>query len=154
MSATTAPPATPTAPVEEVRAPRRTARLLVLVLLTCLAGAAGAWWFFGQPESTTPTDGEIVALEPLTTAIGGGAAMHARVGIAVVLTDGTSSDAITPRLALLEDAVTAELAELSSEDLRSPESTQALRRDLSAHARDIWGTDRVRRVLLTEVMLD
>ena len=157
MSAPTTAPAAPTAPDATVpgsRPPRRIARMLLVVLVISLAASAGAWWFLGEREPTAPGDGEIVTLEPMTTAIGGGGATHARLGIAVVLTDGTPRDAITPELALLEDAIATELAELSSDELRSPDGSRALREELSTRAQEIWGAERVRRVLLTNVMLD
>lgn len=125
---------------------------VLFVLL--LAGGASWWWFFARDvEPAPPEDGEIVMLEPMTTTTGEDTLRHARVGIAIVLVDGEDPEVIEPRLALLQDALLREVAAMSADQLRSVEGSEQLRQRLSQHAIDIWGEEVVRRIVLTELLL-
>lgn len=128
--------------------------LLSLVALLLVGG--GAVWFLvlgGDREPPPPEDGEIIPLEPLTTTTGEETLRHARVGIAIVLTNGEDPAVVEPSIPLLQDALLREVAGMSADQLRSVEGSEELRFRLSAHARDIWGEEVVRRVVLTELLL-
>jgi flagellar protein FliL len=138
---------------------RRRSRLVpLLALLVLLLGGGGAAWFFvlgpgGEPADGTVVDGEIVALEPLTTTTGASTLRHARVGLAVVLAEGVDPAVVKPKAPLLKDALLREVADMDADLLRSPEGSDRLRTQLTAEARDIWGNELVRRVVLTELLV-
>lgn len=154
MSATTTEAVLEESPPAETG--RRRRRLLVGAACLALALAVVGWWFLGRADAGEPpteVDGEIVALEPLTTTVGQEGRNHARVALAVVLTEGTATDIVEPRVPLLKDALLRELAAVDADQLRSAEGSDRLRERLSAEGREIWGEDAVRRVVLTELMV-
>lgn len=132
-------------------------KLIVLVVLAALllAGGAAAWWFLspGEDPDREPVDGPIVPIEPLTTTTGNDSLRHARIGMAVVLAEGQDAEVVSERLPLLQDALLREIAGMSADELRSIDGSEGLRVRLSNHARDIWGEEVVRRVVLTELLL-
>lgn len=143
--------------VEET--PDTTSKKLLLVggvALLLVAGVA-AWWLFLKPAGDAvppePVDGEIVTLESLTTTLGVSSPSHARVSLAVVLTDTADPSVIDARKALLQDALLQEIATMEADQLRSAEGSAQLRAALTADAKAIWGEDVVRRVVLTELLV-
>lgn len=137
--------------------PTRSRKKLVVLLLLLVVAGAGGWWFFLGPanaeEAVEDVDGAIVPVEPMTTTVGHSALRHARVSIGVVLVNDTAPDVIAPKLPLLQDALLREMAALSADELRTVEGSDGLRTRLSAEARAIWGDDLVRRVILTELLV-
>lgn len=132
----------------------RSRLLLVLVALALLLSAAGgAWWFLGDREPPEPTDGEVVVIPPMTTTTGNASLRHARISMGVVLVDGASAEVLTPKLPLLQDALLQAVAEMDAEQLRSLEGSDGLRDRLSREAIEIWGEEVVRRVVLTELLV-
>lgn len=134
-------------------------KLLVLVAALVVLGGigAGAWLFLGSASADEPppeeVDGEIVPLEPLTTTVGEASLHHARVTLAVVLGAEADPLVVEERVALLQDALLREIARMDAEQLRSAEGSDGLRERLSAQAQEIWGEEVVRRVLLTELLV-
>jgi flagellar basal body-associated protein FliL len=137
---------------EEARSGRRVPLLLV-VLALLLTAAGGAWWFLGDHEPPEPTDGEVVVIPPMTTTTGNASLRHARISMGVVLVDGVAPEELTPRLPLLQDALLQAVAEMDAEQLRSLEGSDGLRVRLSREAIEIWGEEVVRRVVLTELLV-
>lgn len=131
--------------------------LLAVAIVAVLLVGGGGWWFVGSSSADEPAveevDGEIVTLEPLTTTVGEASPHHARVTLAVVLTQDAEPSVIEPRVALLKDALLREIARVDAEQLRSAEGSDGLRQRLSAEAQAIWGDQVVRRVLLTELLV-
>ena len=141
---------------EEGKGRSRRLLLAVAVVAVILIGAGG-WLLLGPAAADEPpaeeVDGEIVTLEPLTTTVGEASLHHARVTLAVVLTQDADPAVIEPRVALLKDALLRELARVDAEQLRSAEGSDGLRERLSADGQEIWGAEVVRRVLLTELLV-
>jgi flagellar basal body-associated protein FliL len=140
----------------ETAAPSRLRRILPLGALALVLALAGGWWLLGPAdaaEDPTALDGEIVELPAMTTTVGERGIQHARVGLAVVLTEDADPADIEHRLPLLQDALLRELARLDADEVRSSEGSDRLRESLSQKAKEIWGADVVRRVLLTELMV-
>lgn len=144
--------------VVEVEPEGKSKKLLLIgaVVILLLAGVA-AWWFFLKPagDEVPPeaVDGEIVALEPLTTTLGVASPSHARVSLAVVLTESADPTVIDDRKALLQDALLQEIAVMDADQLRSAEGSAQLRAALTEDAQTIWGDDVVRRIVLTELLV-
>lgn len=148
-------PVTFAAPTAEV-APLRRGRGVLVVVLALLLGAGGAAWLLlgaGDSVEEEVGDGPIVTLEPQTTTLGEQGLHHARIGIAVVLAEGQEPTVVDEHKPLLQDALVAELSTSSGDELRSGAGSAALREALSAHAVRIWGEDVVRRVVLTELLV-
>jgi flagellar protein FliL len=142
---------------ELVEEPRGRRKLVLVLLVVVLAAAGGGWWFLGpaaaDDEPPADVDGEIVAVPPMTTTVGRSSLHHARVSLAIVLTVDADPLEVEPRLPLLQDALLREMAGLTAEELRSAEGSDALRARLSVAARELWGEEVVRRVILTELLV-
>jgi flagellar basal body-associated protein FliL len=141
---------------EEEATGGRSRKLLVVIAVVFLGLAGGGWWFLGPAsaeEAPADVDGEIVALPALTTTLGQASLHHARVSLAVVLVEGADAEVITLRTALLQDRLLQEVATMNADQVRSPDGSEQLRTRLSAAAKEIWGEEVVRRVVLTELLV-
>ena len=142
---------------EVVEEAGRSRQLLMAVVVVMLLVAVGGWLFLGSASADDAppeeVDGEIVVLEPLTTTVGEASLQHARVTLAVVLTGDADPTVVEERVALLQDALLRDIAHLDAEELRSAEGSDGLRQRLSAQAQEIWGKEVVRRVLITELLV-
>jgi flagellar protein FliL len=142
--------------VETAAPSRLRRRILPLGALALVLALAGGWWLLGTAdaaEDPTALDGEIVELPAMTTTVGERGIQHARVGLAIVLTEDADPSEIESRQPMLQDALLRELARLDADEVRSSEGSDRLRESLSQKAQEIWGADVVRRVLLTELMV-
>lgn len=153
MSATVAPaPSTdPDADGPTGRGRRRTVVLLVALLVV----GAAAWWLLlrAEPVADEVVEGEIVTLDPLTTTTGTASLHHARVGLAIVLTEDGDEEAIRARTPLIQDALLRAVAERDADTLRSAEGSEQLRRDLTDEAHQIWSPEEISRVVLVELLV-
>lgn len=144
------------APLEEPPAPRRRWLWAVLVVLL-VAGLGASGWFFllHDPADADEEleDGAVVDLEPLTTTTGHSGLRHARVAMSIVLVDGVDPEEVRPKVSLLRDALLQHVSRMGPDEIRSEEGSEQLRESLTADAHDIWGEDLVRRVLLTELLV-
>ncbi|MFA9446427.1 flagellar basal body-associated protein FliL [Egicoccus sp. AB-alg6-2] len=142
--------------VEEETSSKKKLLLIGAVVVVLVAGVA-AWWLFlkpaGEEVAVEPADGAIVSFEPLTTTLGVSAPSHARVTLAVVLTEDADPTVLDARKALLQDALLQEIATMGADQLRSAEGSAQLRAALTEDAKTIWGEDVVRRVVLTELLV-
>ena len=155
MSVNTMPPEASHFEPEVARNASRRWILLLLLLVLLGAGGFAAWWFgwIPQKEAVEPGDGEIVVLEPLTTTLGEANLRHARVTMAVVLTEGEPAELVARHAPLLQDALLREVAAMDADELRSSQGSETLRARLNTEAKSIWGEEVVRRVLLTELLM-
>lgn len=142
--------------IEPEDRPSRRRLLLILAGVLLLAVLGGGWWAFGMAnaaETIPDVDGPIVPLEPLTTTVGQDGIHHARVAVAIVLTVQADPEEIESRVPLLKDALLREVSATDADTIRSAEGSDRLRARLSEQARDIWGEEVVRRVVLTELLV-
>lgn len=140
---------------EGSKGPRRTLRVLLIILVVVLVGAVAAWWFLLRtpPEAAPPQDGEVVVLEPLTTTLGESSLRHARVNLGVVLVEGQEPELVETKAAILQDALLREVARMDADQLRSSSGSEGLRQRLTEEAHGIWSEEVVRRVLITELLV-
>lgn len=157
MSAPTMVPDSGIEPDEPPRGRRKLVVVLVLAIVLGGSGGAAGWWFFLRDvppaEAEEPEDGEIIRLEPLTTTLGEATLRHARVAMAVVLVEGEDPVEAELKAPELQDALLREVATMDADELRSAEGSERLRQQLTTDARRIWGDEVVRRVLLTELLV-
>lgn len=140
---------------EEPEERRSILKLLLIILVIVAVAATATWWLVLRTpaEPPPPTDGEVVVLEPLTTTLGEANLRHARVNLAVVLHEGQDPEVVGTKAPILQDALLREVAQMDADQLRSSSGSEALRVRLSDEAREIWGEEVVRRVLLTELLV-
>lgn len=156
MSAPTVVPDVDAEPDESARSRRTLVVLLAVAILLGGGAATAGWWYFLRDAPAAAhelQDGEIIALEPLTTTLGEATLRHARVAMAVVLVEGVDPVAAEPRTPELQDALLREVAQMDADELRSAEGSERLRQQLTRDAKEIWGDEVVRRVLLTELLV-
>lgn len=141
---------------------RRSKKLLLVGLVIVLAGAGAGVYLSGmlgppseaEPvEPAAPSEGAVVALESMTTSIGGEEPGYVRVGLALVLAEGITSEAVADRFPLVQDATLSELSEYEPDFLRTPAGIEALRVELSERARAIYPDGEVLRVVFTELLV-
>lgn len=135
---------------------RRRWPVLVVLLVLVLGGVgAGGWWWLaaegGEPEEHE--DGDVIDLEPMTATVGENGLRHVRVAMSIVLVDGVGPDEVRPRTALLRDQLIRHVASTDADRIRTEDGSDALRRSLTEAAHEIWGEDIVRRVVLTELLV-
>ncbi|HEX7098640.1 MAG TPA: flagellar basal body-associated FliL family protein [Acidimicrobiia bacterium] len=134
-------------------------RLLIPVVVLALGGAGfGGYMFAGgasaaPPPTTQPAEGEVVEVGVLTVTLPGPDAHYARVGLAVVLVEGVTEDAVAGRFPLVKDAAISILAGKTPDDFRTPAGLERLRRELSGIAQEIYPDGEVLRVVLTEAIV-
>ena len=140
---------------EDAEGDRKTLKVLLIILVVVAVAAAATWWFLLRTpaEPPPPQDGEVVVLEPLTTTLGESSLRHARVNLAVVLSEGEDVEVVGTKAPILQDALLREIAQMDADQLRSSSGSEALRVRLSEQAREIWGDEVVRRVLITELLV-
>lgn len=156
MSATTVAPPPVETPLELPPAKGRRKVVLLALVVVALAAAA-AWWFLLAPAEPLAdgevAEGAIVQLDPLTTTTGQAGIAHARITIALVLTEDGDEAAIEPKVPLLQDALLRAVAERDADTLRSATGSAELRAELTAEARRIWSEEEISRVVLTELLV-
>lgn len=126
---------------------------LIIGLVVLLLGGGGAYFFLSGGEPEEPVDGEVLVVPSMTTTTGNDTLRHARISMGIVLVEGAVPAELTPKLPLLQDALLQAVAEMDSEQIRSLEGSDRLRERLSQEAIDIWGEEVVRRVVLTELLV-
>ena len=140
----------------EIATPSPKRRVLLLGVLALVLALAGGWWMLGTAdaaEDLSAVDGEIVDLPAMTTTVGERGIHHARVGLAIVLSEAADPEQIAPRQALLQDALLRQVSALDADTVRSAEGSDRLRAALTEKAREIWGEEAIRRVVLTELLV-
>lgn len=160
MSTTTAPPTTTAEPSQEAPARRRSRLRLVIVAIVVLVGAGvGGYLFLTGGEAASaeveapPAEGAVVEVGTLTTNLAGSPGRYARVGLALVLAEGTDPATVEERFALVKDAAISELGQHDAATLQGPEGSQELRDGLARRLGQVYPDGEVLRVVLTELLV-
>lgn len=129
--------------------------LLVVVLLVAGAGAKFVLFKGGEAEAKPerPVEGEVVDVGTMVVNLDGDAMRYARVGLAIVASEGASSEVILGRVALVKDAAISKIASYPSRKLQTPKGQDDLRSGLTKAARRIYSDGEVIRVVLTELVI-
>ncbi len=136
------------------------ARILIPILVVlALSGAGlGGYTAAGGPtpedeSSGGVEDGDVVEVGELTVSLAGPDSHYARVGLAVVLAEGTPEEEVAAKFPLLKDAALLTIAGSSPDELRSRAGLEGLRATLTEIAHDIYPDGGVLRVILVEAIV-
>jgi flagellar basal body-associated protein FliL len=137
-------------------------KLIAIVIAAMLVGGVGAKFTVlssgkaGTPKPTptpTPTPpGAVIDLGDLTINLAE-PSRYALVGLAVELGKTADPATITTQMPLLKDAGVRKLNGLSAATLLSAAGQEQVRAELTDQAQQIFGKDKIVRVLLTEVLV-
>ena len=136
-------------------------KLIGIVIAAMLIGGVGAKFTVlssgkaGTPKPTptpTPEPGEVIDLGDLTINLAE-PSRYALVGLAVELGKTADPAKITTQMPLLKDAGVRKLNGLSAATLISSAGQDQVRAELTDQAQQIFGKDKIVRVLLTEVVV-
>jgi flagellar basal body-associated protein FliL len=136
-------------------------KLIAIVIAAMLAGGVGAKFTIlsggksGTPKpvpTPTPTPGQVVDLGDLTINLAE-PSRYALVGLAVELGKTADPATITLQMPLLKDAGVRKLSGMPAATLLSAAGQDQVRAELTAQAQQIFGKEKIVRVLLTEVVV-
>jgi flagellar basal body-associated protein FliL len=136
-------------------------KLVAIVIAAMLVGGIGAKFTVlssgkaGTPKPTptpTPTPGPVIDLGDLTINLAE-PSRYALVGLAVELGKTADPATITTQMPLLKDAGVRKLNGLPAATLLSSAGQDTVRAELTDQAQQIFGKDKIVRVLLTEVVV-
>ena len=137
-------------------------KLIAIVIAAMVVGGVGAKFTVlsgggkaGTPKPTptpTPTPGQVIDLGDLTINLAE-AQRYALVGLAVELGKTADPATITTQMPLLKDAGVRRLSGIPAATLMSLAGQDQVRAELTDQAQQIFGKDKIVRVLLTEVLV-
>ena len=135
---------------------KRKRNLLALGLAVVVAGAAGyqATIARGEPEPGTPREGEVLEVGVLTVSLPGDNPHYARVGVAVVLSEGVPAAEVEGRFPLVKDATILVVSSFTAEELRSSRGLERLRSELTREVQGIYPDGEVLRAVLVEALVN
>lgn len=139
---------------------RKTLLIAAFVLVAVLAGVGGFLLTGGsaEAEAAAPTeppaeDGAVLDVAEMTANLAGPEVHYAKLSFAAVLIAGADEAAVAERFPLLRDAAITELSTFQVEHLRTTEGMEELRKRLTARAQAVYPDGEVRRVVLTELVV-
>ena len=150
------------APQVAEASPRTRKKLVMMLAALLVVGGIGGFLalkVLSAPASgapvveAPPVEGEVIDVAEMTASLSGKEPHLARVGFAVVLTEGADAAAVSARFALLKDAAVSELAASDADELITPAGVDDLRGRLSDRAAAIYPDGEVIRVVLTELVV-
>ena len=136
-------------------------KLVAIVVAAMLVGGVGAKFTVlssgkpGKPKPTptpTPSPGQVIDLGDLTINLAE-PSRYALVGLAVELGKTADPATITSQMPLLKDAGVRKLNGMPAATLLSAAGQDQVRAELTDQAQQIFGNDKIVRVLLTEVVV-
>lgn len=143
----------------------RRKRLAVLGSLVLVVVAGGVAWTLlgggteeeeaeevGEVEEVEPT-GPVVEVSELTANVGGEGLHYARLSMAAVLSETADVGLVEQRFPILKDAAITELSRMDPVELRSTAGLERLRELMTAHAHRAYPDGEVRRILITELVV-
>ncbi len=100
-----------------------------------------------------PIEGEIIELPEMVINIEDDSVTFLRIGVAIVLEEGTLAADFEGESAIAEDIILNDLSGRSAEELRSPLGKQLVKDTLSNELRAAYGDEKVIRVLFTVLVM-
>jgi flagellar FliL protein len=148
---------------EEAKKPLGKKLMPVLVLL----GAAGAYKFVLAPKPAEKAaaegavgaaaeaiaEGPVVTLPEQVLNLAGPENHYLRVGVALILEEGTNAEHMEEELPIASDVVVDVLSAKTPEELRQPEAKTAVKAELSEKVREAYHDEKVARVIFTTFVM-
>lgn len=98
-------------------------------------------------------EGSVIAIPDLTLNLAGGENHYLRVGIALILEKGTSTEHFKEELPIASDVAVDVLSEKTYEQLKEPGAKTELKAELSEKVREAYHGEAVARVIFTSFMM-
>ena len=98
-------------------------------------------------------EGEIFELPEMVINLQGGEVSYVRVGLALVLEEGTLAADFEAESAIAKDVILEDLSGRTAEQLRSSQGKQDVKADLSMAIREAYDDEKVIRVLFTALVM-
>ncbi len=100
-----------------------------------------------------PIEGEIFELPEMVINLDDPVVTYLRVGLALVLEEGTLAADFEAESAIAKDVILADLSSRTAEQLRDPVGKQIVKDELSIKVRDAYDDAKVVRVLFTAMVM-
>ena len=104
-------------------------------------------------EEPEPIEGEIFEQPEMVINLQDPEVQFVRVGVALVLEEGTLAADFEAEAAIAKDVILEDLSDRTAEELRSTQGKQDIKADLSASIREAYGDEKVVRVLFTALVM-
>jgi flagellar FliL protein len=100
-----------------------------------------------------PIEGEIYELPEMVINLQDPEVQYVRVGVALILEEGTLADDFELESAIAKDVILEDLSGRTAEELRSAQGKQDIKAELSTEIREAYGGEKVVRVLFTALVM-
>lgn len=100
-----------------------------------------------------PVEGEIFELPEMVVNLNDPEVTYLKIGIALVLEEGTLAADFEPEAAIAKDVILADLTARTAAELRDPVGKQAVKDALSIEVREAYDDAKVVRVLFTGMVM-
>jgi flagellar FliL protein len=146
---------------EEEKKPLSKKLMPVFVLL----GAAAAYKFVLAPKpaekpaagvgaaAETIVEGPVVTLPEQVLNLAGDENHYLRIGVALILEEGTSAEHMEEELPIASDVVVDVMSAKTPEELRDPEAKTVAKEELSEKVREAYHDAKVARVIFTTFVM-
>lgn len=100
-----------------------------------------------------PVEGEIYELPEMVINLQDPEIQYVRVGVALILEEGTMAADFELESAIAKDVILEDLSGRTAEELRSAQGKQDIKAELSTEIREAYGDEKVVRVLFTALVM-
>jgi flagellar FliL protein len=137
----------------------------LMPILVLLGAAAGYKFVLAPKPAEKAADGEVAAADeaiaegPVVTLpeqvlnLAGNETHYLRIGVALVLEEGTSAEHMEEELPIASDVVVDVMSAKTLEELRDPEAKTAAKEELSEKVREAYHGEKVARVIFTTFVM-
>jgi flagellar FliL protein len=137
----------------------------LMPILVLLGAAAGYKFVLAPKPAEKAAGGEVAAADeaiaegPVVTLpeqvlnLAGNETHYLRIGVALVLEEGTSAEHMEEELPIASDVVVDVMSAKTLEELRDPEAKTAAKEELSEKVREAYHGEKVARVIFTTFVM-
>ncbi len=127
--------------------------LAVVAYKFVLAPKPSAAPVLAEGEHAVIEEGPVVPLPELVLNLANAETRYLRVGIALILEKGTSTEHMKEELPIASDVAVDVLSEKTYEELRAPGAKQHIKEELSEKVREAFHDEKVARVIFTSFVM-
>jgi flagellar protein FliL len=136
-----------------------------LMPVVVILGAVAAYKFVLAPKPAEKPEGEVgaaaeeivegpvVTLPEQVLNLAGDENHYLRIGVALILEEGTSAEHMEEELPIASDVVVDVLSAKTPEELREPDAKAAVKEELSELVREAYHGEKVARVIFTTFVM-